>query len=208
MTQLCSTLLSHGSTATCPKGEVHIKSTSWLRKSKSSKLLNKLKISLAFKFPPKVYTTCNDSPISQQLLSYQCFLIKSKSPSKSRASKIHRCVNFELKTCFGCTWQWKSHWDMMKHVESKFVDWIRNTFRSPGEIKSEMDQHTGFYNLTMTYRLDSDIGWFYGTTDDLASHHTVAPGMNVNWKEPDEDFEGTFTIVTNPKPESTNWTLI
>lgn len=94
----------------------------------------------------------------------------------------------------------------MEHVDWKFVDWILNFCRSPGEIKREMDQHTDFYNLTMSYRLDSDVGWFYGTTDDLTSHHTVAPGINVNWKEPDEDFQGKFPIGTSPKP--TNWTLI
>lgn len=55
-----------------------------------------------------------------------------------------------------------------------------------------MDQHVDFYNLTMTYRLDSDIGWYYGFAEDLASHHIVAPGKKVNWKEPDEDFEGKF----------------
>lgn len=64
-----------------------------------------------------------------------------------------------------------------------------------------MDQHVDFYNLTMTYRLDSDIGWFYGYAEDRASSHVVAPGMNVNWQTPDEDFEGRSK--TNPKTSKT-----
>lgn len=61
-----------------------------------------------------------------------------------------------------------------------------------------MDQQVDFYNLTMTYRLDSDIGWYYGFAEEFESHHIVAPDKKVNWKQPDEDFEGKFKAHQKP----------
>lgn len=64
--------------------------------------------------------------------------------------------------------------------------------RSPGEIKHEFDSDGEFYNLTMTYRLDSDINWYYGITIDLTSGKTIAPSLNVKWRMPDNNFNGLY----------------
>ena len=42
----------------------------------------------------------------------------------------------------------------------------------------------------MTYRLDADIHWFYGETVDRSTGEVIAPGYNVKWKQPDQDFYG------------------
>lgn len=66
----------------------------------------------------------------------------------------------------------------------------QHRFRSPGEVKHNLKLDHDFYNLTMTYRLDSDIQWFYGTTIDILSGAVVAPAINVQWREVDDNFNG------------------
>ncbi|XP_003703821.2 alpha-(1,3)-fucosyltransferase C [Megachile rotundata] len=39
-----------------------------------------------------------------------------------------------------------------------------------------------FFNLTMTYRLDSDVAWYYGIVRDLNTKQFVAPSRDVSWK--------------------------
>lgn len=63
--------------------------------------------------------------------------------------------------------------------------------RSPGEMKHDLERDHDFYNLTMTYRLDSDIKWFYGRTVDILSGAVIAPSVNVQWRKPDNDFYGS-----------------
>ncbi|XP_033362947.1 alpha-(1,3)-fucosyltransferase C-like [Bombus vosnesenskii] len=38
-----------------------------------------------------------------------------------------------------------------------------------------------FFNITMTYRLDSDIVWTYAVVKDARTNVNVAPSRNVNW---------------------------
>ncbi|KOC68244.1 Alpha-(1,3)-fucosyltransferase C [Habropoda laboriosa] len=38
-----------------------------------------------------------------------------------------------------------------------------------------------FFNLTMTYRLDSDVVWTYGVVKDAHTGEVVAPSKNVDW---------------------------
>ena len=58
-------------------------------------------------------------------------------------------------------------------------------------MKHSLKGDHDFYNLTMTYRLDSDIGWFYGQTVNLESGNVVAPSTKVKWRVPDNDFYGS-----------------
>lgn len=58
--------------------------------------------------------------------------------------------------------------------------------RSPGEIKHNLKQDHDFYNLTMTYRLDSDIPMSYGIVKDVVTGSVVAPALNVQWRDPDD----------------------
>jgi Fucosyltransferase, N-terminal len=63
-------------------------------------------------------------------------------------------------------------------------------FRSPETWSSIYRGSTDIFNITMTYRFDSDITWFYATVVDLETKETIAPAKNVTWRQPDEDFEG------------------
>lgn len=64
-------------------------------------------------------------------------------------------------------------------------------FRAPGEIKHNLEADHDFYNLTMTYRLDSDIKWAYGGIIDKSTGATIAPAMHPPWRQPDNDFYGS-----------------
>lgn len=54
------------------------------------------------------------------------------------------------------------------------VTWIRRR-------KSFFDN---YFNLTMTYRMDSDIPWSYYAVRDRKSGNIVAPAVNAAWKIP------------------------
>ncbi|KAH8289140.1 hypothetical protein KR054_000879 [Drosophila jambulina] len=54
----------------------------------------------------------------------------------------------------------------------------------PGETKHRLDDEQGFYNLTMTYRLDSDVVWPYGQILDIETGAVVAPSPNPSWRKP------------------------
>ncbi|KAH8250562.1 hypothetical protein KR038_007000 [Drosophila bunnanda] len=54
----------------------------------------------------------------------------------------------------------------------------------PGETKHRLDDERGFYNLTMTYRLDSDVVWPYGKIVDIETGAVVAPHPNPSWRQP------------------------
>jgi alpha-1,3-fucosyltransferase len=50
-----------------------------------------------------------------------------------------------------------------------------------------------FYNLSMTYRLDSDIFYAYGRVVDLRTRSVVAPKLDVPWRQPPKDYKGRVT---------------
>jgi alpha-1,3-fucosyltransferase len=51
-----------------------------------------------------------------------------------------------------------------------------------------------FYNLSMTYRLNSDIFYGYGRVVDLKTDAVVAPKLEVTWRQPPEDFKGRTAV--------------
>jgi len=53
----------------------------------------------------------------------------------------------------------------------------------PGETKHRLDDEFGFYNLTMTYRLDSDVVWPYGQLIDTETGALVAPSVSPPWRK-------------------------
>ncbi|XP_016970672.2 alpha-(1,3)-fucosyltransferase C [Drosophila rhopaloa] len=59
---------------------------------------------------------------------------------------------------------------------------------SPGETKHRLDDEEGFYNLTMTYRLDSDVVWPYGQLLDIETDAVVAPSASPYWRKPPASF--------------------
>lgn len=52
----------------------------------------------------------------------------------------------------------------------------------PGETKHVLSDEGGFYNLTMTYRLDSDIFWPYMFFEDIETGQIVAPSASPTWR--------------------------
>ncbi|XP_068158833.1 alpha-(1,3)-fucosyltransferase C [Drosophila tropicalis] len=58
------------------------------------------------------------------------------------------------------------------------------SMESPGETKHQLSNEQNFYNLTMTYRLDSDIVWPYGYLIDKETQAIVAPNRQPNWRKP------------------------
>ena len=66
-------------------------------------------------------------------------------------------------------------------------------FRSPETIKkserrSIQPYEKHFYNLSMTYRIDSDIDFSYGMIVDITSGKKISPAMNIKWITPNANF--------------------
>jgi alpha-1,3-fucosyltransferase len=72
--------------------------------------------------------------------------------------------------------------------------------RSPTAVLDNLSAYKNFYNLTMTYRLDSDIEFDYGKVIDMKTNQIVAPAVNPKWKTPDNNFYGiSNALVLYPK---------
>ncbi|KAH8394478.1 hypothetical protein KR222_011369, partial [Zaprionus bogoriensis] len=54
----------------------------------------------------------------------------------------------------------------------------------PGETKHRLSDEQNFYNLTMSYRLDSDIVWPYVRLLDTETGARVAPSLQPHWRQP------------------------
>nr|CAJ42062.1 alpha 1,3-fucosyltransferase [Drosophila simulans] len=62
----------------------------------------------------------------------------------------------------------------------------------PGETKHRLDDEQGFYNLTMTYRIDSDVFWPYGQLLDITADAVVAPSLKPPWRKPPAVFNDSL----------------
>lgn len=62
---------------------------------------------------------------------------------------------------------------------------------SPAETKHKLSDEAGFYNLSMTYRLDSDILWPYKYIIDKETEERIAPALKPQWRKPTTDFNDT-----------------
>jgi hypothetical protein len=72
-------------------------------------------------------------------------------------------------------------------------------FRPISYVFRDLSLDNDFYNLTMTYRLDSDINWIYGATFDIETGLAVAPDVNVQWRTPDDNFKGSLLSYDQQK---------
>lgn len=52
---------------------------------------------------------------------------------------------------------------------------------SPANREIPYKFYESYFNLTMTYRLDSDIMWPYGTIEDAKTGELVAPSVDPDW---------------------------
>lgn len=78
--------------------------------------------------------------------------------------------------------------------------YVFSVFESPAHTKHELSDEVSFYNLTMTYRLDSDIVVPYGNIQDIETGHLMAPATNIKWKKPPDQYifdEELENIVRN-----------
>lgn len=83
-------------------------------------------------------------------------------------------------------------WNLMElpKTRSPHQFYVVNLSESPALVKHKLESDYDFYNWTMTYRLDSDILWTYGSILDLETKKVIAPATNIKWKEPDAAFFG------------------
>ncbi|XP_011688878.1 PREDICTED: alpha-(1,3)-fucosyltransferase C-like isoform X2 [Wasmannia auropunctata] len=58
---------------------------------------------------------------------------------------------------------------------------------SPANRKVNEKYRQNYFNLTMTYRLDSDILWTYDIIEDVKSGKFVAPSKNADWSASQND---------------------
>jgi alpha-1,3-fucosyltransferase len=54
----------------------------------------------------------------------------------------------------------------------------------------DLDKERNLVNLTMTYRVDSDIIYPYAEVMDKVTGHVIAPGHNIKWRQPEDNFTG------------------
>ena len=57
--------------------------------------------------------------------------------------------------------------------------------RSPIYVKHNLKLWENFFNMTLTYRLDSDVFWNYGLFIDKETGRGVAPSKYAKWREPE-----------------------
>ncbi|XP_017119451.1 alpha-(1,3)-fucosyltransferase C [Drosophila elegans] len=74
------------------------------------------------------------------------------------------------------------------HQRSAHQVYVFALMEPPGETKHRLDDESGFYNLTMTYRLDSDVVWPYGQLLDIETDALVAPSVRPHWRRPPAAF--------------------
>lgn len=76
--------------------------------------------------------------------------------------------------------------DMPKTRSSHQV-YVMASKECPPNVLYKMKNDHKLYNLTMTYRLDSDIGWVYGRVIDKATGKAVAPNYNPSFRPVDDE---------------------
>ncbi|XP_037931601.1 alpha-(1,3)-fucosyltransferase C [Teleopsis dalmanni] len=78
-----------------------------------------------------------------------------------------------------------------KRADNQF--YVFALMEPPGETKHVLNDENYFYNLTMTYRLDSDILWPYMYFFDKTNSAIVAPTAKSApiWREPPDEYNNT-----------------
>lgn len=72
-------------------------------------------------------------------------------------------------------------------VRSPHQLYIMSSVECPGMVRHNLKLDREFYNLTMSYRMDSDIVWTYGSVRDKLTGQTVAPNYDPQWRAVDDD---------------------
>jgi alpha-1,3-fucosyltransferase len=77
--------------------------------------------------------------------------------------------------------------------------YVMSNLESPLHTQRNLRNDRSFFNLTMTYRMDSDIVWPYAVFEDQITGEVVAPNYSPQWRTADEDFFGEKYIFSTPK---------
>ena len=51
--------------------------------------------------------------------------------------------------------------------------------------KRNLTMYNNFFNMTLTYRLDSDVLWSYGMVLDIETNAVIAPSKTARWRKPE-----------------------
>jgi hypothetical protein len=87
-------------------------------------------------------------------------------------------------------------WSIFRSVPTQRSDhqtYVMVNLESPAHTKHELNTDHDFYNMTMTYRSDSDIVWPYSIIVDVETGEQIAPVPGRNWPKwrmPEENFFG------------------
>ncbi|XP_070495208.1 alpha-(1,3)-fucosyltransferase C-like [Chironomus tepperi] len=91
-------------------------------------------------------------------------------------------------------------------VRSPEQFYIFVSLESPTAVLDNLSAYKNFYNLSMTYRLDSDIRFDYGKVIDIKTNEIIAPAVNPKWKTPDDNFYDDRIIdMLNNKKKPVAW---
>ena len=85
--------------------------------------------------------------------------------------------------------------DYTPKLRSPHQHYVFAMLESPANTKHDLSLDNEFFNWTMSYRLDSDILWFYNNIEDIETGALVAPAKNANWRAIEEDFYGINFII-------------
>jgi alpha-1,3-fucosyltransferase len=73
--------------------------------------------------------------------------------------------------------------------------YVMSVLESPVHTKHDLKGDHEFFNLTMTYHLDSDVVWPYAVVEDKITGQVVAPSDSPQWRSVVEDFFGENLIL-------------
>ncbi|XP_070506558.1 alpha-(1,3)-fucosyltransferase C-like [Chironomus tepperi] len=83
--------------------------------------------------------------------------------------------------------------------------YIMTTLEAPPELKHNLRLDANYFNLTMTYRLDSDILWSYGKIIDKRTNKVLAPDRNVEWRNPESVEDKDIHSLVSMKTKAAAW---
>lgn len=95
--------------------------------------------------------------------------------------------------------------EIPSHFSNKQL-FIFVSLEAPTFIRENLTRYENYYNLTMTYRMDSDITWDYGRFISIETQEIIAPSKNPQWIEPDDQFfDENYMKIYENKTKSIAW---
>ncbi|XP_070490937.1 alpha-(1,3)-fucosyltransferase C-like [Chironomus tepperi] len=76
---------------------------------------------------------------------------------------------------------------------------------SPILTKRNLTLYNNFFNMTLTYRLDSDVLWSYGMVFDIETGAVVAPSKGAKWRKPEAVHDPKVLKLIKSKSKMATW---